>query len=71
MPCRQCHDLHATVDEKRFGTNNKSIRPVLHERSKSGFDLDTGASVEDVNVKPDDASRCFREHVRFPADPVP
>ena len=54
MPRRQYHDLHATIDEKRFGTYNKCIRSILHERSKGRFDLATGGGIENFDVPPDD-----------------
>jgi hypothetical protein len=61
MTRRQRDELHATIDEKRVGTNNKRIRRILHERGKGRFDLTIGAGPENVDVQPGDR-RC-RFHV--------
>src|SRR5262245_49239110 len=50
---RKCHDLHATIDEERVGTDSQGVRPVSHERSKGLFDLAASLGFVHGNLPPD------------------
>jgi len=57
---RQGDELGSTVEEKRVGADQKSIRPVLHQAGKGDIDLATGTGANDVQFPADGRSRRLR-----------
>src|SRR6516164_11123116 len=61
---RKRHDLHATINKKWVGTDEKRVRPIPHKSSKGYFDLAASFGFVHVDVPPDR----FCRHLRVLSD---